>query len=959
MQKLLSLPPNLVAAFFDLEQVDCKEWFCTSDPVGKKLGSGGGTTWLLQEYYKEYLCKQEGNKVSFSTWLSKEKRVLLHAGGQSRRLPGYAPSGKILTPIPVFRWARGQKLGQNLLSLQLPLYEKIMDRTPDGLNTLIASGDVYIRVEKPLQKIPSADVVCYGLWVDPVLATRHGVFVSTRENPEQLDFMLQKPSLKELEGLSKSHLFLMDVGIWLLSDRAVELLMRRSQTGNAADIDAGALKYYDLYAEFGLSLGAHPSIEDEELNELSVAILPLPDGEFYHYGTSRELLSSTVTLQNKVHDQRQIMHRKLKPNPAIFVQNAELQVMLSSKNDQLWVENSYIGSSWNIGSNHIITGIPFNDWVLTIPNGVCVDIVPVGMKDWAVRPYGFEDAFKGDIKEEDTQFLGRPFSVWMKERKLSFEQFGGRRDDLQAVALFPVVDCIEQMGQVLRWMISEPNLEAGKQLWLHAVKLSADELSAKANLSRLYAQRKTLRKENWKLLTQNYEKSVFYQLDLADVAEEFHQFGLTKPDILPEDTSQMQRIHNRMLRARIDKLAGNEFEEDEKAAFALLREGLLTDLYTDKSHPHLNVYSDQIVWGRSPVRIDVAGGWTDTPPYSLFAGGNVVNLAIELNGQPPLQVYIKPAQDFHIVLRSIDMGAMEIVTTFEELQDYKQIGSPFSIPKAALILAGFGPLFGDTAYLSLRQQLEAFGAGIEITLLSAIPAGSGLGTSSILASTVLGSLSDFCGLLWDKNELCRRTLALEQLLTTGGGWQDQYGGVLQGIKLLQTEIGFSQRPLVRWLPDHLFVHPEYRDCHLLYYTGITRTAKSILAEIVRSMFLNSSTHLAILEEMKGHALDMAEAIQRNNFETYGTLVGKSWMQNKALDQGTNPPEVVAIIGRIKEYTLGYKLPGAGGGGYLYMVAKDTQAALRIRELLIQQPPNPRARFVEMSLSGTGFQVSRS
>lgn len=55
------------------------------------------------------------------------------------------------------------------------------------------------------------------------------------------------------------------------------------------------------------------------------------------------------------------------------------------------------------------------------------------------------------------------------------------------------------------------------------------------------------------------------------------------------------------------------------------------------------------------------------------------------------------------------------------------------------------------------------------------------------------------------------------------------------------------------------------------------------------------------------------------------------MQNKALDSGTNPPEVEAIIRQIKDYTLGYKLPGAGGGGYLYMVAKDPQAALRIRE----------------------------
>lgn len=359
------------------------------------------------------------------------------------------------------------------------------------------------------------------------------------------------------------------------------------------------------------------------------------------------------------------------------------------------------------------------------------------------------------------------------------------------------------------------------------------------------------------------------------------------------------------------------------------------------------------------MRIDVAGGWTDTPPYSLYSGGSVVNLAIELNGQPPLQVYVKTCHEFHIVLRSIDMGAVEVIRSYEELQDYKKVGSPFSIPKAALTLAGFAPLFAAESHASLEKHLKAFGSGLEITLLAAIPAGSGLGTSSILASTVLGAINDFCGLAWDRNDICNYTLVLEQLLTTGGGWQDQYGGVFPGVKLLQSESGFEQHPLVRWLPDQLFVQPEYRDCHLLYYTGITRTAKGILAEIVSSMFLNSGKHLSLLAEMKSHAMDMSEAILRGNFETFGNLVGKSWIQNQALDSGTNPPAVAAIIEQIKDYTLGYKLPGAGGGGYLYMVAKDPQAAGCIRRILTEQAPNPRARFVEMTLSDKGLQVSRS
>ena len=311
------------------------------------------------------------------------------------------------------------------------------------------------------------------------------------------------------------------------------------------------------------------------------------------------------------------------------------------------------------------------------------------------------------------------------------------------------------------------------------------------------------------------------------------------------------------------------------------------------------------------------------------------------------------------MLRSIDLGAAERVETYEQLGDFMHVGSPFSIPKAALALAGFLPQFSIEKYPSLKSQLEAFGCGIELTLLSAVPAGSGLGTSSILAATVLGAVSDFCSLAWDKNEIGKRTLVLEQLLTTGGGWQDQFGGVLGGVKLLETSRGFEQNPVVRWLPDDIFTQPEYQSCHLLYYTGITRTAKKILSEIVRRMFLNQHEQLQQLREMKAHSMDLYEAIQRQDFIEMGRLVRKTWQQNQLLDSGTNPESVRRITDLVDDLCLGYKLPGAGGGGFLYMVAKDPVAAARIVQIIQQHEQNPNARFVDMSLSKKGLQISRS
>ena len=964
MKKLLSLPPNLVENFHEITGYKREEWFCTNDPIGKKLGSGGGTTWLLHQAYLES-CKENAECVSdekgksqtsdsmalspkFQEWLASEKRLLLHAGGQGRRLPAYSPSGKILMPLPVFRWERGQRLSQDLLSLQVPFYEHLLKEAPEGLHTMIVSGDVYIRATEALQPIPDVDVVCYGLWLGDEIAKDHGVFVMSRHAPSELKCMLQKPSVETLTQLLKDHLYLTDIGIWLFSDRAINLLMKRSMKD-------GNIVNYDMYSEFGCCLGSHPTINDEELNALKVAILPLPGGEFYHYGTSPEIISSTLAIQNLVNDQREIMHHSRKPHPLMFVLNSQTWLKITSENHHLWIENSCVSEHWKLSHHHIITGVPENMWEIELKEGQCVDIIPIGEKGYAVRPYGFEDKFRGNISQENTHFIGQPIMKWAEERQVQL----GEDCDIQSAKLFPVVYDIGDVGLVLRWMLNEPYQQGGKMLWERAERLSADDISNQANLVRLFRQRNENRMKNWPFLAKNYAHSVFYQVDLENAAREFADGNIALPHPLPEDEPLLTRIHDAMFRSEVERNKGVAYQDNEEKAFSLLRQGLTSQALAKKQMPRMSVYGDQIVWGRSPVRIDIAGGWTDTPPYCLMEGGNVVNFAIELNGQPPLQAYVKPCKEPHVVLRSIDLGASEVVRTYDEMADFRKVGNPFSIPKAALVLSGFHPDFSVEPYVSLEEQLRDFGCGIELTLLSAIPAGSGLGTSSLLASTVLGALNDFCGLLWDKSEIGHRTLVLEQLLTTGGGWQDQFGGLLPGVKLLQTGREFYQNPIVRWLPSRLYTEPEYRACHLLYYTGITRTAKNILSEIVRKMFLNQHEEIAMLRDMKAHAMDMFEAIQRENFDEMGRLVRKTWIQNQAIDKGTNPIEVKQMTDLIDDLCLGYKLPGAGGGGYLYMIAKDPEAAVRIKQILHANRKNANARFVEMNLSEKGLQVSRS
>ena len=89
VQYLLTLPPRMAAEFEALEGRRRPEWFAASDPPGQPLGSGGGTANLLAEAWRATAPAQ-----SFADWLRQSRKLILHAGGLSRRLPAYAPDGQ-------------------------------------------------------------------------------------------------------------------------------------------------------------------------------------------------------------------------------------------------------------------------------------------------------------------------------------------------------------------------------------------------------------------------------------------------------------------------------------------------------------------------------------------------------------------------------------------------------------------------------------------------------------------------------------------------------------------------------------------------------------------------------------------------------------------------------------------------------------------------------------------------
>jgi galactokinase/mevalonate kinase-like predicted kinase len=395
----------------------------------------------------------------------------------------------------------------------------------------------------------------------------------------------------------------------------------------------------------------------------------------------------------------------------------------------------------------------------------------------------------------------------------------------------------------------------------------------------------------------------------------------------------------------------------QSLAFDYLRRKIVTGGRGDEPLLRCALRSDEIAWGRAPARLDLAGGWSDTPPYTLENGGTVLNAAVLLNGQPPVQVYGRVIAEPAIRARSIDLGTHLDIQGWDELLECGSAEGVFSLVKAALIISGFTPLSGSNRNRPLREVLVGFGGGLEITTLAAIPKGSGLGTSSIMGAVLLAVINRMMGRSLTQDRLFYNVLRLEQELTTGGGWQDQIGGSIGGLKLVTTKAGLLPEAIIRYVPADILDPRLNGGQTLLYYTGVTRLAKNILQNVVGRYLDRDRQAIASLGQLAGLASHMAEAMGRKDIQQFGALVDTAWALNQQLDPQSTTPEIEQLLSRIGPCLYGAKLLGAGGGGFLLLVAKSKADADRVTRLLEDSPPNDRARFFDFQVSDSGLAIS--
>lgn len=233
---------------------------------------------------------------------------------------------------------------------------------------------------------------------------------------------------------------------------------------------------------------------------------------------------------------------------------------------------------------------------------------------------------------------------------------------------------------------------------------------------------------------------------------------------------------------------------------------------------------------------------------------------------------------------------------------------------------------------------DSLGGGLEITTWSDAPQGSGLGTSSILGCGICAALARVFGRAYTAASLVHLTLHVEQLLSTGGGWQDQVGGLVGG--------GFKYATSAGALPLSVGIETvripegfaEAFDSHLvLVYTGHQRLAKNILWEVLRNWFRRSPEVTEVIARLKAGAARVAQCVGAGDLAGVAAGVEEYWALKRAIAGPSAEPDFVAgIRGKIAPYVLGSSLAGAGGGGFLVAFTKRAHDEECLKRVLAEE-----------------------
>ena len=880
------------------------------DRDGKRVGSGGATLSVIR-----YLREQEGSFQNLRV-------LVIHSGGDSKRVPQYSALGKLFSPVP-HELPNGRI--STLFDEFLICMSSVASRIREGM--LLLSGDVLL-LFNPLQidyNGRGAAAISFKEHVET--GRNHGVFLNGEDgNVRKFLHKQTVETLRAVGAVNESDCVDIDTGAVIFSAEMLDSLYGLIAADADYDRYVNETVRLSLYGDFLYPLATDSTLEQfyqekpegefcdalheartkvwEALRPFRLKLLRLAPAKFIHFGTTGEILhlmSGGVEEYRDLGWSRQVRSSMRKKDCAGY------NSVLSSRatiGDNCYLEVSYVHRNATVGHNVVLSYIDIHDE--TVPDNVVLHGLKQRNGMFVARIYGIHD------NPKENRLFGRDLDEISRELGVDLWQEGAHT--LWTAELYPekenVIAAVAASLELYDLVVGgdRSKLEA----WQHSSRKSLCSGFNAADSDAIIA----------------WDKRMMELVQMDEIAKAIHfQTPAKQLKALPELTKIQQEWLSKQLaradfseRIRLHYYLGNvlDSEAEIQACFRTIQEVILNaTLRSLEYNENARIVTDRHTV-KLPLRVNWGGGWSDTPPYCNERGGTVLNVAIRLNGENPVEVTLEKIPEHKIVFDSRDMDVHGEFDTIEPLQAAGDPFDPFALQKACLLACGVIPQQGH----NLDEILTRMGGGFVMhSEVTNVPKGSGLGTSSILSAACVKAVFEFMGIEYTEDDLYSHVLAMEQIMSTGGGWQDQVGGVTPGMKYITSRPGVEQKLRVIHVELSEETKRELDERFCLIYTGQRRLARNLLRDVIGRYVGNEPDSLFALNEIQRVAALMLFELERGNVDEFAKLLDYHWELSQKVDQGSTNTLIDQIFRSIDDMIAGRLVCGAGGGGFLQVVLK--------------------------------------
>jgi len=301
-----------------------------------------------------------------------------------------------------------------------------------------------------------------------------------------------------------------------------------------------------------------------------------------------------------------------------------------------------------------------------------------------------------------------------------------------------------------------------------------------------------------------------------------------------------------------------------------------------------------MIISRTPLRMSFVGGGSDLPSFYMKHGGAVLSTTIDK------YIYIN-------VNKKFDNGIRIAYSKTEEVESIHNI---------------------EHKLVKATMELLEISGGIEITSIADIPSkGTGLGSSSSFTIGLLNALNAYKGNFSSSEFLGEQSCKIEiDICGEPIGKQDQYAAAFGGFNLI--EFNKNGEVLVKPIITKKETLLEIEQNLIVFYTGLTRNASSILKE-QNDRIQNDDQKVTNLLKMVDLTYVLYNEIQNNNTKVFGEILHENWELKKELSNGISNTFIDDCYNAaINSGALGGKILGAGAGGFLlFYVEKNKQKSV--------------------------------